>query len=388
MHVGVVGVVQAAAGAANGAESDGAAGLDGGTVQADVTILTPHGSPGVADDPVIVAEFFVVSVAHHLDGVIDPPLRVVAVLRSVLEHTGLVVLPVASSDRDGKGANGSQGRHGSLRAVGSNGTVSADTSLAEVGVPSVGSGGVLGADVLALGGRLSAGVGKEVNERVGPLLGQAALGGVDVSIGQGSVAATASVASRGAGGDLLSREHSGLASKERVVGLNRLSGGMTPAISARPLMLHVRKNARGGPGAVIHLVGQGNVVVANVDGERSRAFSRAECLVVRTPLIGGHVAELIHTLLPGVGAISVVHLNVLQLAKENILAHVVSVSSTLVGLAEVPNVLLKAVSIELVPLGTGSSQRHKEGDCNQQDCLHDFSFSLERRMRAGRREEI
>ena len=67
----------------------------------DVTMFTPGGRPGVADEPILLSIFFTVTNQH--DSVVNVRVHLVA----AVEDTAVISTPVAGINRYGDGANGS-----------------------------------------------------------------------------------------------------------------------------------------------------------------------------------------------------------------------------------------------------------------------------------------
>jgi len=321
----------------------GTADLDITASKADVTVLTPVRTPGVTNDPVLLA-VGLLTVTLKNDGVVD--IDVVEVVGAAVEDTRVVESPSGSSNGDDH------------RTVLDTIEVRVEVVGGELLVALVaedsghGSVGVV-ASTSASGGTRGVGVGALSSDTNG--------GGVLVSDLSSCTLATTSattlVGVRSAGSDLLGRESHELASGQSSVRLVASSGSESPAGTALTLVLDRGGDALGAPvnglGVILGLVDlgelrdEGGLEVAVLHGE---ALSVAG--VHRDELLLGEVSEVVDVHVVGAVRVGVVGLDHGEVLLENRLAVLVlSRGGKEVALLVLADEVLVGVVVELVPLG-------------------------------------
>ena len=331
-------------------------------LEADVTVLSEGGGPGVTDEPVL-SEGEVSAVSDELHDVVDGDRGVVS---AAVEDSAVVEMPVGGIDVDGEGAGTGDGGHDGILIV-----------LGELHeVVNLNGEGALGAVGAVTGITVVGGEG------VSPLLSNTA-GGVGVVVGElssSSHAATGTstlVGVLGAGGDLLVGEGEEVTVDDGLHGLHRLGSGLSPAISAHTLVLDGADDLGN---AVTPVHGEGKGVGVGIDFGEGTRLDRGQLLlgvghgggaasVEGTALLGGPVGHVVEghgpaALLGVVGKdLGLVLLE--DAATGGVL--VLGVDTVVLG-----GELLEAVTLDLVELGLGlggeSAAGHKHG--GNDDSLH------------------
>ena len=313
-----------------------------GTLDADVTALSPSRGPGVSDE--VVKLTVVLTVSNKLDGMVNIGLLHV----TSGENTGLIEVPSTGVNGDGDGTDGGNGLH--------EGGV---TVVSELGVSrDLGEGN----DEVRVAVKVLSGV---ADVRVDPL-GRETSVGHDAVVGdlsgtsRASTGSTAVLGVRGTRGDLLLRELNADSLRNKKLRLESLGSGKSPTRTALSLILD------GGDSSLLSPVHAGRESVKAGLGKSVlltvRDVHLGHSLVDRgtvsehlLELLGGEVGKVRHTVLVG-KSLGVVLLDGAKVVVEDSLAGLVHGGTGNMGLAELGNVLFKVVllGLNLVPAGESS----------------------------------
>jgi hypothetical protein len=247
------------------------------SLQTDVTILSPSGSPAVSDNPEVTLSS-ISTITNHLDSMIQTD-----VIREAapVKDTARVEAPVGGIYSNSQRTNVSKVEHGGILII-RHGVITSDSN----------NRGSIGDIIQTVSGLK--GVSRLV--RVAVFCGMSEK--LDVSVAKlrdGSHATTGTTASqsvRGAGSDLLGGKHSHGTGSDGSIGLNHLSGGKGPARSTGALVLDSRYSSRISPVNRFR-----EVLGINLDRLLSSTFRLGQSLVTSKALglefFLGHVGELV-----------------------------------------------------------------------------------------------
>ena len=305
------------------------------SLNAEVTLLTPVGIPGVLDDPVLHASLSISVVTDGEDGVVD-------LLIALVNDSTLVEMEDAGIENDGDGVHGNGVLEGLLIHLRKdNATSRLDNNLALV--------------ILAV----------LVSSVVGILLLSAETLVVDVvqsAPGPASVATLVLVlGDSGAIDQLLLRQGDQLTRVDEVSSLDGTSGREGPAGSARGLVLD------GGDGTLISPVDSLGSITEH-GGHTARAGSgilSASAELVKELLLS-NISELVHTHGPVV-VLGVVDSNLLQVLVEH--------SHTVVVLLS-RRVELAILLLEVQELGGAEISSESHSKKNENNSLHTYKNNM------------